>query len=314
MRKLVIGSRGSPLALRQSALLQEALKEHHPDLETRIEIIRTTGDQTPHADLSKLAASVKGLFVKEIEEALLQHQIDLAVHSLKDLPTQTPEGLTLAAIPPREDARDALVTTSPAIPSLQGLPQQARLGTGSLRRRLQLQLLRPDLVISPIRGNVDTRIKKIERENLDGIILAAAGLNRLGLQDKITSLFTVEEMVPAIGQGALAVEIRADDEGTRQIVEPLDDPATRSCTSAERRFLQEMGGGCDVPMGAHASIEKDTATFAAFVAGPRTLQVARTASRGLPRELDQLALEAARYLLAHGGDKMLEESNIQYQP
>ena len=314
MRKIIIGSRGSQLALRQSKILQEALQKHHPDLESSIEVIRTTGDQTPQADLSKLAGSTKGLFVKEIEEALLKHQIDLAVHSLKDLPTEMPEGLTLAAIPPREDVRDALVTGSPEVSSFQALPQGAALGTGSLRRRVQLLLLRPDLMISPIRGNVDTRIRKVQEENLDGIILAAAGLNRLGLQDKITSLFTVEEMVPAIGQGALAVEIRADDEGTRQIVEPLDDPATRSCTSAERRFLQEMGGGCDVPMGAHASIEKDTATFAAFVAGPRTLQVARTASRGLPQELDQLALEAARYLLAHGGDKMLEESSIQYQP
>lgn len=314
MRKLVIGSRGSPLALRQSALLQEALQKHHPDLETRIEIIRTTGDQTPQADLSKLAASVKGLFVKEIEEALLQHQIDLAVHSLKDLPTQTPEGLTLAAIPPREDARDALVTASPTLSSLQALPQQARLGTGSLRRRVQLQLLRPDLVISPIRGNVETRIKKIEQENLDGIILAAAGLNRLGLHDKIAYLFPVEEMVPAIGQGALAIEIRTDDDSTRRIVEPVDDPATRSCTLAERRFLHEMGGGCDVPMGAHASIENDKATFTAFVAGPRSLQVARTSSQGKPQELDELALEAARYLLAQGGDKMLEESSVQYQP
>ena len=314
MRKLVIGSRGSPLALRQSALLQEALQKHHPDLETRIEIIRTTGDQTPQADLSKLAASVKGLFVKEIEEALLQHQIDLAVHSLKDLPTQTPEGLTLAAIPPREDARDALVTASPTLSSLQALPQQARLGTGSLRRRVQLQLLRPDLVISPIRGNVETRIKKIEQENLDGIILAAAGLNRLGLHDKIAYLFPVEEMVPAIGQGALAIEIRTDDESTRRIVEPVDDPATRSCTLAERRFLHEMGGGCDVPMGAHASIKNDKATFTAFVAGPRSLQVARTSSQGKPQELDELALEAARYLLAQGGDKMLEESSVQYQP
>lgn len=314
MRKLVIGSRGSPLALRQSALLQEALQKHHPDLETRIEIIRTTGDQTPQADLSKLAASVKGLFVKEIEEALLQHQIDLAVHSLKDLPTQTPEGLTLAAIPPREDARDALVTASPTLSSLQALPQQARLGTGSLRRRVQLQLLRPDLVISPIRGNVETRIKKIEQENLDGIILAAAGLNRLGLHDKIAYIFPVEEMVPAIGQGALAIEIRTDDESTRRIVEPVNDPATRSCTLAERRFLHEMGGGCDVPMGAHASIENDKATFTAFVAGPRSLQVARTSSQGKPQELDELALEAARYLLAQGGDKMLEESSVQYQP
>lgn len=314
MRKIVIGSRGSQLALRQSKLLQEALHEHHPDLEARIEIIRTTGDKIPHTALSKLATGVKGLFVKEIEEALLKQQIDLAVHSLKDLPTETPEGLTLAAFPPRQDARDALVAASPEISSFLALPQGARLGTGSLRRRVQLLLLRPDLVISPIRGNVDTRIKKVQRENLDGTILAAAGLNRLGLQDKIAYLFPVEEMVPAIGQGALAVEIRIDDERTRQIVAPLDDPSTRRCALAERRFLEKMGGGCDVPMGAHASIEKGQATFTAFVAGPRTLQMARTASQGKPQELDELALEAARYLLAHGGDKLLEESNIQYQP
>ena len=179
---------------------------------------------------------------------------------------------------------------------------------------MQLQLLRPDLVVSPIRGNVDTRIKKIERENLNGIILAAAGLNRLGLHDKIAYCFPVEEMVPAIGQGALAIEIRTDDESTRRIVEAVDDPATRRCTLAERRFLHEMGGGCDVPMGAHASIENDKATFTAFVAGPRSLQVARTSSQGKPQELDELALEAARYLLAQGGDKMLEESSVQYQP
>ncbi len=314
MRKLVIGSRGSPLALRQSKILQEALQKHHPDLESSIEVIRTTGDQTPRADLSKLAASVKGLFVKEIEEALLERQIDLAVHSLKDLPTETPEGLTLAAILPREDPRDALVTASPETPSFQALPQGARLGTGSLRRRVQLLLLRPDLVISPIRGNVDTRIKKIQQENLDGIILAAAGLNRLGLHDKIAYLFPVEEMIPAIGQGALAVEIRTDDESTRQIVKPVDDSSTRSCTLAERRFLQKMGGGCDVPMGAHASITNGKASFTAFVAGPRSLQVARTASQGKPQELEELALEAARNLLAHGADKMLEESNVQYQP
>ena len=314
MSKIVIGSRGSQLALTQSRILQEALQKHHPDLESSIEVIRTTGDQTPQAELSKLAASAKGLFVKEIEEALLSHQIDLAVHSLKDLPTETPEGLTLAAIPPREDPRDALIAASPEISSFQALPQGASLGTGSLRRRVQLLLLRPDLAISPIRGNVDTRIKKVQKENLDGIILAAAGLNRLGLQVKMSYLFSLEEMVPAIGQGALAIEIRTDDESTRRIVEPVDDPATRSCTLAERRFLHEMGGGCDVPMGAHASIENDAATFTAFVAGPRSLQVARTSSQGKPQQLDELALEAARYLLAQGGDKMLEESSVQYQP
>ena len=313
MRKLVIGSRSSQLALRQSEFLQRAIQKHNPDLEVRIEVIRTTGDIMPRAALSKLTTSVKGLFVKEIEEALLEQRIDVAVHSLKDLPTTLPQGLILAAIVEREDPRDVLVTASPEIHSLQALPPKARLGTGSLRRRVQLQLLRPDLVVSAIRGNVDTRIKKIQERKLDGIVLAAAGLKRLGLQEKIAYLFPVEEIIPAIGQGALGVESRLDDEQTRQLVQPVDDLPTRRCTLAERRFLQEMGGGCDVPMGAYASIENGKATFAAFVASPGSLEMVRKVSHGQPQDLDRLAREAAQYLLSQGGDKMLQESTIQFQ-
>lgn len=313
MRKIVIGSRGSQLALRQSNILARAIEKHHPDLEVSIAVIRTTGDKLPHTTLSKLTTSVKGLFVKEIEEALLEQRIDVAVHSLKDLPTELPEGLTLAAIPEREDPRDALVTASPEIQSFEELPQKARLGTGSLRRRVQLQLLRQDLVVSAIRGNVDTRIRKIRERNLDGIILAAAGLRRLGLKEKIAYLFPVEEMIPAVGQGALGVEIRADDERTLQLVKPLDDLSTRRCTLAERRFLLEMGGGCDVPMGAHATIENGNACFTAFVADPASLEVARRVCHGQPQDLERLAVETAHYLLSQGGDKMLKESTIQYQ-
>ncbi len=311
MRKIVLGSRGSQLALRQSKILARDLETLHPDLEVSIEVIRTTGDKIPHTALSKLAAGVKGLFVKEIEEALLEQRIDVAVHSLKDLPTELPEGLTLAAIPQREDARDGLVTASPEIQSFEALPQKARVGTGSLRRRVQLQLLRRDLVVSAIRGNVDTRIRKIRERNLDGIVLAAAGLRRLGLEEKISYFFPVEEMIPAIGQGALGVETRADDESTLQLVKPLDDLPTRHCALAERRFLQEMGGGCDVPMGAHASIENGNAHFTAFVANSASLEVVKRVCQGQPQDLERLAVETAQYLISQGGDRMLKASAVQ---
>ncbi|MFQ5929936.1 MAG: hydroxymethylbilane synthase [Acidobacteriota bacterium] len=312
MKEIVIGSRGSALALQQAKLVQQAIQKHNPDVKVRIEIIRTTGDKMSRVALSQLITSVKGLFVKEIEEALRGQLIDLAVHSLKDLPAQLPEGLCLGAIPEREDPSDVLITAT-KISSLKELPEGARLGTGSLRRRVQLQYLRPDLSISPIRGNVDTRLKKIWQRNLDGIVLAAAGVKRLGLEEKITYVFPVQEMVPAMGQGALAVEIRSDDTAARQIIEPLDHPPTKRCTLAERRFLQKMGGGCHVPMGAHAYIENGKAVFSAFVGSPSRPQMVRKVSEGSPQDLQKLALDVADYLLSHGADEILKELNTQYQ-
>jgi len=311
MKPLIIGSRGSRLALYQSRFLQQALQRYHPELEVTIEVIRTTGDRMSRTSLSQLATSVKGLFVKEIEEALLQKEIDLAVHSLKDLPTELPDGLDLASIPEREDARDALITTSTRIASLEEIPDGSKLGTGSLRRQVQLEHLRPDLQISPIRGNVDTRIRKIQERGLDGIVLAAAGLRRLGLQEEISYSFSLEEMVPAVGQGALGMEIRTDDEATRQIVASLDHSETRTCALAERRFLQAMGGGCQVPLGAHARIANGNATFTAFVGSPTTGEALRKESSGRPQELEQLALASAEFLLSHGADKILKELNSQ---
>lgn len=312
MKRLIIGSRGSRLALHQSQFLQQLLQSHHPELEVSIEVIRTTGDKMFRTALSQLATSVKGLFVKEIEEALLQNKIDLAVHSLKDLPTKLPEGLDLASIPKREDARDALITISTRIQSLDDLPEGTKLGTGSLRRLVQLQHLRPDLIISPIRGNVDTRIRRIQEQGLDGIVLAVAGLRRLGLEEKISFTFPVEDMVPAIGQGALAVEIRSDDEATRHLVEPLDHADTRACVLAERRFLHTMGGGCQVPLGAHARIVNGSAIFSAFVGSPSTRETISKVSNGLPQELEKLALDSAEFLLSHGADKILQEVEAQF--
>jgi hydroxymethylbilane synthase len=312
MKPVVIGSRGSRLALQQSQGLQQELKRRHPELEVSIEVIRTTGDKIPQTALSQLATSVKGLFVKEIEEALLLNKIDLAVHSLKDLPTELPDGLDLAALPEREDARDALVTPFTPIQSLDELPEGAKLGTGSLRRQAQLHHLRPDLMISAIRGNVDTRVRKIQERGLDGIVLAAAGLNRLGLERKISYVFTVEEMVPAIGQGALAVEIRSDDHATRQLVEPLDHADTRACALAERRFLHTMGGGCQMPLGAHARIVHGNAIFSAFVGSPSSRKAIRRVSHGPPQELETLALDSAKFLLSQGADKILKEVEAQF--
>ncbi|MEE8348378.1 MAG: hydroxymethylbilane synthase [Acidobacteriota bacterium] len=312
MRPLVIGARGSRLSLQQSEGLQQALQAHHPELEVRIEVIRTTGDKIPATALPQFAASVKGLFVKEIEEALLQKKIDVAVHSLKDLPTELPDGLELASIPEREDPRDALVTTSPPIMSLDELPEGTKLGTGSLRRQVQLQHLRPDWIVMPIRGNVDTRIRKIQERGLDGIVLAAAGLRRLEMAEKISYTFTLDEMVPAIGQGALAVEIRSDDDETRHIVQPLDHPETRICALAERRFLHSMGGGCQVPLGAHARIINGSAIFSAFVGSPSSLESISKVSNGHPQQLDKLALDSAEFLLSHGADKILKEVEAQF--
>lgn len=305
MRQVIIGSRGSRLALWQSEYVQKEIETHHPEITARIEVIKTTGDKLSEAALAKIG-STKGLFVKEIEEYLLVKKVDLAVHSLKDVPTELPDGLCLGAIPERDDPVDVLVSDN-KISSLAELPYGARLGTSSLRRVVQLQSLRPDLEIQAVRGNVDTRVRKMRELGLDGIVLAAAGLRRLGLQDKIAYVFSLQEMVPAIGQGALSVEIRADDEALHQALAPLEHPPTRCCTGAERTFLRKMGGGCQVPMGAYAAIGNGVATFTAFVADPRQSKIIRKISRGKEDELQDLALEAADYLLAQGADRILRE-------
>ena len=261
-------------------------------------------------DLSKLAASTKGLFVKEIEEALLDKRIDIAVHSLKDLPTELPERLELGAIPKREDPRDTLVSET-VIQSLSVLPPQANIGTSSLRRRLQLQHLRSDLAISPIRGNVDTRIGKVTKGHLDGVVLAAAALNRLDLNHLISYTFSVEEMVPAVGQGALALEIRSEESQLRELVLSLDHPSTRICALAERAFLLKMGGGCEVPMGAHAWILNKKAGFTAFVGHPSGSESLRRTAKSTPVDLEDLALSTAEDLLADGAGKFLNELNTE---
>src|SRR5438105_4175481 len=255
---LTIASRGSQLALWQARWVagQLAARGH----ETRIEIIKTTGDKITDVPLAKVGT--KGLFTKEIEEALLDGRADLAVHSLKDLPTELPEGLVLAAVPEREDPRDAVVGKR-----LADLPHGSRVGTSSLRRSAQLRKLRPDLVIESVRGNLDTRLRKLDEGQYDAILLAAAGLKRLGWADRIAEILPVEQMCPAVGQGALAIETRATGSGYDACA-LLDHAETRAAVTAERALLSALGGGCQVPIGAHAAVAAGRVHLVAVVASP----------------------------------------------
>ena len=304
MREVVIGSRGSLLALSQTRLVVEQLLRKDGTRQIRTEIIRTTGDRISAGSLSGLD-NTKAWFVKEIEEALLGGKIDLAVHSLKDLPGQLPDGLSIQSIPGREDPRDALVSDHD-ISSADGLPPGPRLATGSLRRQVQLRLLRPDASIEPIRGNVDTRLRKLTERGLDGLVLAAAGLERIGRADRINYRFPIEEMVPAVGQGALAIEVRSDDPDMRKLVASIDHQPSRLCVNAERAFLLEMGGSCQIPMGAHAWTEKNQGCFTAFVAHPSGNEWLRRTRLGESHELARLALETAEEMLSQGAHRLLE--------
>lgn len=304
MKEVVIGSRGSRLALWQANRVKADLEEAHQGLPIRIEIIKTTGDKLTDVALAKIGG--KGIFVKEIEEALLDGRIDLAVHSLKDVPTELPDGLSLSAVPTREDPRDVLVGPTP-LDGVEALPPGARIGTGSLRRSVQLLHLRPDLQIQPLRGNVDTRLRKLEEESLDGIVLAAAGLKRLGFAQRITYSFPLAEMTPAIGQGALGIETRARDERVHALLAPLEHAETRACVQEERAFLLAMGGGCQVPMGAHARIEDGSASFLAFVAGPSSGRLVRHTAKGQASDLAGLREAVTDRLLSDGAQSLLDE-------
>lgn len=255
MKSLIIGTRGSPLALAQVEIIRGLLQKASPALQPEVRIIRTSGDN--FTNLSLTAGGGKGLFTKEIEEQLLRSEIDVAVHSLKDLPTLLPDGLMIGAVPPREDVHDVFV--SKRYRSIQELPQSAHVATSSIRRRAQLLANRPDLLIEEIRGNVETRLRKLaETESLDALILAAAGLRRLGLWKKFGNLqweeIGFEVMIPAVGQGAIACEVREADSPACEVLASINDANTATCTTAERVFLRALGGGCQVPYAAHATV------------------------------------------------------------
>src|SRR5580693_2420357 len=305
MPKLRIGSRGSQLALWQANHISALLRARGHEVE--IEIIHTTGDKITDVPLAMVGAKGglgKGIFTKEIEEALAAGRVDLAVHSLKDLPTELPPGFEIAAITEREDPRDAFCSRHYS--QIKDLPKNARVGTSSLRRQAQLKAIRPDLDIYPLRGNVDTRLSKLERGEYDAIILAAAGLKRLGKTELIKQVISPQIMCPAAGQGALGIEIRAGDAITRQQLLFLNDPAARAATTCERALLNSLGGGCQVPIGALAEIRGGQLHLESIVADPDGSKLLRDSRDGNIGEAEKLGNAAGAALLARGGDQILE--------
>jgi len=293
---LIVASRGSQLALWQARWTQSRLAA--AGHECRIEVIKTTGDKIADVPLAKVGT--KGLFTREIEEALLDGRADVAVHSLKDLPTELPGGLVIAAVPEREDPRDALVGRT-----LAALPPGAKVGTSSLRRAAQLRGRRPDLIVESVRGNLDTRLRKLDEGQYDAILLAAAGLKRLGWGDRIAEVLPVETMCPAVGQGALAIETRASGPGF-EACRSLDDAGARAAVTAERAVLLALGGGCQVPIGAHARVEGARLRIVAVVASPDGSALVRGESQGPAGEAPRIGRELGEDLLNRGARRILE--------
>ena len=297
-----IGTRGSKLALTQTNYVAEALKKISPQTEPEICVIKTSGDIMQ--DVSLLQIGGQGVFVKEIEEALLAGSIDLAVHSMKDVPGETPEGLIFAAIMKREDVRDVLVARGNV--KMEFMPKGARIGTGSLRRAAQIKSMLPDVNIVPLRGNIDTRLKKIETENLTGVILAAAGMKRTGYLEKITQYLPVELMLPAVGQGALGLQIKKNDGELAGICGKLNHPQTYAEVSAERAYLRELGGGCRLPIAAYGLIENKRLTLEGLLAAPNGSTVIRDKVWGEITEAQELGKKLADLILEKGGKKLLD--------
>ena len=297
MARLRIGSRGSQLALWQANHVSELLRARGH--EVNIEVIKTTGDKITEVALAQVGT--KGMFTKEIEEALAERRVDLAVHSLKDLPTELASTFTLAAVMKRQDPRDVFLSLRHN--RFTDLPKDGRVGTSSLRRQAQIKSVRPDLNIFPLRGNVDTRLRKLESGEFDAIILAAAGLNRLGRTERVREVLPVEVMCPAVGQGALGIEARADDSATLKELEFFDDSAARQATAAERALLRTLGGGCQVPIGAYAEAVDGTLKLTAIVAQPDGSEVLREQQTG--DDPEELGARVGKRLLARGAEAIL---------
>jgi len=299
MALLRIGSRGSQLALWQARHISDLLRAKGHTVE--LEVIKTTGDKITDVALAKVGT--KGMFTKEIEEALVENRVDLAVHSLKDLPTELAGDFEIAAITERENPRDVFCSVKFA--GIEELPRGANVGTSSLRRQAQLMAIRPDLKIQPLRGNVDTRLCKLEAGEYDAIILAAAGLSRLGKMQLVRQVIPVEVMTPAAGQGALGIEIRRGDAATRSQIAFLDNAAARTSTTCERALLNRLGGGCQVPIGALAEMRNGKLHLESVVADPDGSKVLRDSRDG--EDPETLGREAGASLLSRGGDKILED-------
>ena len=301
-RTLVVGTRGSRLALRQTEIVLELLRAAHPGLQIETREIRTEGDARATEPLSAIGG--EGVFVKAIESALQQREIDFAVHSLKDMPADAGDGLVIAATPKRADVRDALVTRGNV--ALKGLPSGARIGTSSERRSVQLRMLRADIGPADIRGNVDTRVRKVDDSEYDGAVLAVAGLERLGLIDRAAQVFDPMVMLPSPGQGALAVEARADDAELLALLAPIDHVETHRACDAERAFMRRLGGGCRLPFGALGTIVDGALELHGFISDAQGDKTYRGEVAGRPDEAESLGEELADVLLAQGASKLLE--------
>jgi len=300
MNLIRIGTRGSKLALAQAQWVKARLEEKYPGLDVRTVIIKTSGDRFLHTPIQAIGG--KGIFVKEIEEALLREEIDLAVHSLKDLPTEIPSGLAIAAIPEREDSRDVVVSRGRQ--ALKDLPRGSKIGTGSLRRRAQLLNFRPDLVVVPIRGNVDTRLSKLDRREIDALVMAAAGLIRLGCADRIGEFLGPEICLGAVAQGALGLETR-DVDAAADLVVFMHHTATAVEVAAERAFLRRLGGGCQIPVGARASVAGPDLEMTGVVADPDGRKLFRGQIKGPAQDGEKLGQELAERLLREGAEEVL---------
>lgn len=302
-KTITIGTRKSLLALWQSNYIKSCLEKEYPDCEVRLQKIVTKGDKILDVPLSKIGG--KGLFTKEIETALLDGEVDLAVHSLKDMPTKLPDGLCLTAITERAVVGDAFVSNK--FNSFAELPAGAVLGTSSLRRKAQLLAKRPDLDIRDLRGNVDTRLHKLDEGQYDAVILAAAGLTRLGYADRIKETLPCDFCIPAVGQGALAIECRTDNKEVRAMLEFLNHPATKSCTDAERAFLGLVEGGCQVPIGVHADVTDDKMHVTAIIASLDGSTLLRDEIDGDAADAVALGQTLGRRMLKNGGKAILDE-------
>ena len=303
-RKFIIGSRGSELALWQTHYVKTMLEQHFPDINLEIKIIKTTGDKMLDVALAKIGD--KGLFTKQIETALLNGEIDLAVHSLKDLQTVQPQGLVIGAVSKRETPNDILVSKKYA--SIDELPHGAKVATGSLRRRSQLLFYRPDLEIFEIRGNVPTRIAKFEESDLDAMILAFAGVHRLNLDAHIAQIIPFEIMLPAVGQGAMAVEIRSEDVELKGFLQILNDAETETCVTAERAFLRTLEGGCQVPIGANATIDNGEIQLEGMVGNLTGSVNWREKIVGALDSAESLGKRLAQILIEKGANELLEKT------
>ncbi|RMA97009.1 hydroxymethylbilane synthase [Hydrogenothermus marinus] len=301
--KIRIGTRGSKLALWQANFVASKLKKHFPEIEIEIIKIKTKGDKILDVPLAKIGG--KGLFVKEIEDALLKNEIDIAVHSLKDVPTYFPDGLGLTAIMEREDPRDAFLSVK--YNSLNELPKGASVGTSSLRRKVQLKLKRSDLNIKDLRGNVDTRIRKLEEGQYDAIILAYAGLKRLGLENKVKQILDIDIMLPAVAQGFLAIETRLEDKKTNNIISTLNHKESEIRAKAERAFLKTLEGGCQVPLAGYSEIKDGKLYLTGFISDLEAKRVFKDKISGNLEEAEDLGINLAKNLLEKGAKEVLEE-------